>query len=340
MDGWTLEANDSEIVPAEQNEEIRIEDLYWLEDNLFPIISPIKDVGVEFVKNVIYGVPKPSPIVFVSATEDLNVRAQERSVIQQFNSGQERDILWIPQGGAAVMEFLEEEYEALLDDDGQVKSGHREALMIGVFAAKSMGAEHVGMIDGDNWSPMAIREFVSLYARGLVDADYVSLEWRCKPKCGDEGFEWRGQGRTSGLANSALSRVVSDVEESITSSCSGDHAISIELWDEIEHTPNHSGEVNAFVQICEGNPSAIIRQYKTMSPMFHQYGDGDHIDQERVEVLRQIYHSDLATQELQWDIEDEVDSDAVTFEVESYPKTEDVGDNFLEYIEEDEVLEE
>lgn len=333
MTGWTLDVNGTSITPAVQVEEISMEDPYWLENNLMPIISPIKGVGVEFVKNVIYGVPKPCPIIFVSATEDPNLRAQERSIIKQFNGpdGQERDILWIPQDGDEVKSFLESNYEALIED-GEVMGGHREALLIGSFAAKSLGAEYIGMVDGDNWTPMSIREFVTLYARGFREGgEYVSLEWRCKPKCGEDGFAWRRSGRTSLKANSAINRLVDELVDVITSSCSGDHAVTVDLWDRIEHTENHSGEVNAFVKMMEGDPSAEVKQYRTMSPMFHQYGVEEHIDQEINEVMRAIYNSRLADDKLRREVQSMTPGDAAVTN-RSYPPTEQVGTDFLESI--------
>lgn len=337
MKGWTLSINGSEVMPAQQVTEIKREDLEWLDDNLLPVVVPVKGVGVEFIKNAVYGIPDSCPVIFVSATEDEEARGQEKSFVHQFHGNQERDVLWIPQQNSDVKTFLEENYPALVED-GEVVPGYREALLIGSFTVKSLGADYMAVVDGDNWNPMAIREFVTLYARGFRQgADYVSLEWRCKPKCGDDGFEWRDEGRTSSVANEMMSRAVmfsSDHQQLglISSSCSGDHAVTMDLWDELDHTENHSGEVGAFVQILEGEPEADLAQFKTMSPMFHQYGDGEHIQQERAEVLRELYHSDLVDDQLRERIVEKA-NESVKEENRVYPSTGEVDSGFLPRLE-------
>lgn len=345
MDEWRIEMNGSEIAPADQNKQINHSDRKWLRDNLLPVIVPIKDVGYEFVRNAIFGIPEECPIIFISATEDADMRAQERSIIEQNQGRQERDILWIPQDNTGIQQFLETNYPTLIED-GEIAQGYREALLIGVFAVKSLGAEYLAVVDGDNWSPMSIHEFVMLYARGFRNGgDYISLEWRCKPKCGPRGFEWRESGRTSGLINSYMDSLVvehaenvnfaeeedGETEQLITSSCSGDHAMTVELWDEIRHTTNHSGEVNAFIQIMEGNPEATLLQYKTMSPMFHQYGEEEHIEQERIEGFKAIHRSKLCTDEIAEEIEEEC-GEEVKEDLKEYPTTDNVGGGFLSYL--------
>lgn len=345
MEDWSAEINGSSIAPPVENQEIVQDDVEWLQENQLPIIVPIKDVGVEFVRNAILGIPKECPVIFVSATEKPDVRAQERSLAHQYHGREERDILWIPQiesddgGGtdSAVKQYLDTAYPALVEDGG-VASGYREALLIGSFVAKSLDADYLGVVDGDNWNPMAIREFVLLYARGLRNKNsYVSLEWRCKPKCGDDGFEWRDAGRTSSVINEYMNRLLmlhTDYTsfDVITSSCSGDHAMTMELWDAIEHTENHSGEVNAFVKVMEGDPVGDIVQYRTMSPMFHQYGGSEHIEQERSEGFAPIYHSDLCDDQLKEKITQQTGGGVR--ELETYPKTRGVGGDFLAWLDE------
>ena len=125
----------------------------------------------------------------------------------------------------------------LIDDDGLVRAGKGEAMLIGMALAAMTGRHYVGYVDADNYVPGAVHEYCKAYAAGLhlADSPYsmVRISWHSKPKLRDGRLFFTRKGRSSMITNEWLNRFLAEYSgfgtEVIATGNAGEHAMSLDL---------------------------------------------------------------------------------------------------------------
>ncbi|HIE21504.1 MAG TPA: mannosyl-3-phosphoglycerate synthase [Acidimicrobiia bacterium] len=204
----------------------------------------------------------------------------------------------------------------LLDDQGLVRHGKGEGMVVGLALAQLTGRRYVGFVDADNYVPGAVHEYVKAYAAGfhlaVTPYSMVRISWRTKPKIVKNRIFFNRWGRTSQVTNHFLNLLVADYSafgtELIATGNAGEHAISMELARRMRFGSGYSVEPYEYLYLFEEyggvlearHPEVIkagveVFQIETRNPHFHEDKGSDHVEEMRVQALNVLYHSPIST---------------------------------------------
>src|ERR1043165_4884753 len=217
------------------------------------IVIPIKGERLKLLEGVLSGIPHDCLTIIVSNSprEPIDRYKLEREAIEQFNRFAEKNSLIVHQKDPGVSEALREiGYTDLLLDDGTVRSGKAEGMIIGMLLAKMSGKDYVGFIDADNYVPGAVNEYVKIFASGIAMSTtpytMVRVSWIYKPKVSDSGVYFSKWGRVSEVTNQYLNSLISYYTgfetEVMRTGNSGEHCMSMKLAELLTYSPGFSVE--------------------------------------------------------------------------------------------------
>ncbi|ASJ04163.1 mannosyl-3-phosphoglycerate synthase [Thermococcus barossii] len=297
------------------------EDIYrTLED--IAIVVPMRNEKLQLVDGVLKAIPHQCPIIIVSNSKRKgpNLFKQEVDLVKHFYNLTRSRIIMVHQKDMGVAEaFREVGYTDILDENGSVRSGKGEGMLIGILLAKAIGAKYVGFVDADNYIPGSVNEYVKDYAAGFLmsESEYamVRLSWRHKPKVSTKGLYFRKWGRVSEITNrymNALFGVATNFETSIiVTGNAGEHAMSIKLAEIMPFSTGYSIEPFELVYLFETfgrwgedphtdvyDQGVEVFQIETLNPHLHEDKGQEHVVNMILSSLGTIYHSRLATDSL------------------------------------------
>lgn len=283
------------------------------------VVVPIKDDEIMSLAGVISGVPHATRLVIVSASgrEPVDRYRHEAELARTVHERTGREVLVFHQRDPAWREALEgTPLEALLGDDGLVRYGKGEGMLLGLLAAAWLGAGYVGFIDSDNYVPGSVHEYVMAYLTGFKMASsrysMVRIKWPYKGKLpgigGDVYLRRRGRVsmHTNHVLNLALS-VMRGVETDIVQTAnSGEHALTLELGLNMEWAGGFAVEPYQLVSLlrdcwldarerCRFREGVEIAQVETRNPHLHAERGDEHLASMLATSLGTVYHSPLAS---------------------------------------------
>ncbi|MEM1705285.1 MAG: mannosyl-3-phosphoglycerate synthase [Thermosphaera sp.] len=284
------------------------------------IVVPVKNEDLSIFEKVLKAVPYDSPLIIVSAsnTYPLNVFNEERSIVRNIYRHTGRVVLHLHQRDPVLAEFLSEVFPEIIDENGLVKYGKGEAMLLGTLVADAVRAKYVGFVDADNLIPGSVTEYVLIYYTilSLSESKYttVRVHWGYKGWADGELF-LRRMGRVSrlvsGLFNKMLSKGRLHETDIVKTSNSGEHAMSIDLARIIGFSSGFSVEAGELVKmlelcyaglekgVCPTLPEAIeYYQVESLNPHIHAVKGEHHIFEMVAESLGTLYYSELSDQEL------------------------------------------
>jgi mannosyl-3-phosphoglycerate synthase len=135
------------------------------------VVIPIKGERLKLLEGVLSGIPHDCMTIIVSNSprQPIDRYKLEREAIEQFNRFAEKNSLIVHQKDPGVSSALQEVgYTDLLMNDGTVRNGKAEGMIIGMLLAKMSGKDYVGFIDADNYVPGAVNEYVKIFASGVA----------------------------------------------------------------------------------------------------------------------------------------------------------------------------
>ncbi len=304
-------------------------DLEKLESDI-AIIVPVKDENPKVLEGVLSGIPHESFVIIVSnSTRNIVDRYRiELDMVFHFYRLTQRPFMMIHQRDIALADALTEAgYPYLLGEDGMVRSGKGEGMILGLLLAKAIGRKYVGFIDSDNYIPGAVNEYVDVYAAGFYMARskyaMIRLKWPYKTKFVGRRFYFRRRGRVSEITNKYMNMLVARVtkfeSDIIRTSNAGEHAMTMELAERLYYSGGFSIEPYEIVHMLEeysglkkprfadiAKHSIEIYQVEPRNPHIHEERDESHIPEMLKVSLGTIYHSVLADDELKKRIIDEL----------------------------------
>lgn len=139
------------------------------------IVIPIKNEKLKIFEGVLSGIPHDCFNIIVSNSDRTPVDRfkMERNAVEQYNKFVGRDSIIIHQKDSGLGETMKElGYDDMLDN-GAVRNGKAESLIIGMLLAKMVGREHVGFIDADNYVPGAVNEYVKIFASSFCNGKHT-----------------------------------------------------------------------------------------------------------------------------------------------------------------------
>jgi mannosyl-3-phosphoglycerate synthase len=238
-----------------------------------------------------------------------------------------RQALIVHQKDPAVAKAaMEADYNDLLDEDGLVRNGKSEAMIIGLLVARAAEKEYVGFIDADNYFPGAVLEYVRNYAAGfsLAQSPYsmVRILWQYKPKISKRVL-FRRWGRVSEVTNKYLNSLISAntgfETEVVRTANAGEHAMSMQLAEILPFASGYAAEPQELVSMFESFSGILptkdikvmeqgidIFQIETRNPHLHEEKGDKHLNEMLLASLNTIYHSPLCDEELKQAILEEL----------------------------------
>ncbi len=280
------------------------------------IVIPTRNEKLKLFEGVLSGVPHDCLIIVASNSTPDRFK-MERDTLEAFCHFTRRRALIFHQKDPLLAEAVRASgYADLLDEDGLVRSGKAEGMILAMLFARLAGREYVGFIDADNYFPGAVWEYVRCYAAGfaLAQTPYamVRILWRYKPKPSEEeGLFFRKWGRVSEKTNRAMNSLLSmhtgfetDV---IKTACAGEHAMTWTLARLLPYASGYAIEPQELVSIFERfgglhpiDPPEVaehgveVFQIETRNPHLHEEKGNEHIAAMLRTCTGTVYHSALA----------------------------------------------
>ena len=285
------------------------------------IVIPVKDEKLKLFEGVVSGVPHDCLVIVVSNSqrEKVDRFRMEGDALAQLCRFTLRQALIVHQKDPAIAKaVMDADYNDLLDEDGLVRDGKSEAMIIGLLMAKAAGKEYVGFVDADNYFPGAVLEYVRNYAAGfsLAQSRYsmVRILWQYKPKISGILY-FKKWGRISEVTNKYLNSLISTKTgfetEVIRTSNAGEHAMSMQLAEILPFASGYAGEPQELVSMFENFGGILptkdikvmeqgidIFQIETRNPHLHEEKGNEHLNEMLLSSLSTIYHSPLCDEEL------------------------------------------
>ncbi|MEB2835731.1 MAG: mannosyl-3-phosphoglycerate synthase [Desulfurococcales archaeon] len=284
-------------------------------------VVPVKDEDLMTLEGVIAGIPQGSWVVIVSASSRSPVDRymDEVNLAKMLARTAERRIAVLYQRDKAWGDVLRgTKLEPLLDEEGRVRKGKGEGMILGVIAAAALGGRYVAFVDSDNYVPGAVAEYAWAYITGFslphTGHVMVRIKWPFKAKlevAGDVYFRRRGRVsmHTNTILNYALSlarRIETDI---VKTGNSGEHAMSIDLALNMEWAGGFAIEPYQLVwllencwineEACPFAPAGVtIYQIETRNPHIHAERGDEHIVDMIASSMGTIYHSSLAQEKV------------------------------------------
>jgi len=307
------------------------------------IVVPIKDEKLKLFEGVVSGVPHDCLLIVVSNSQRQRVDRfrMEKDALSQYCHFTRHEALIIHQKDPLLAEALKEaDYTELLGDDGLLRSGKSEAMMVAILMAMVAQKEYIGFIDADNYFPGSVLEYARCYAAGfsLATSPYVMVRilWRYKPKV-SAGIFFRKWGRVSEICNKYMNSLISsntDFETDIVkTSNAGEHAMSLSLAELLPYASGYAVEPQEILSIFEEFGGVLpiaqtkvtkhgveILQIESRNPHLHEEKGARHLQEEMLlPALSAIYHSALCDENTKKNIFKELVSQKIIKKKEDMP---------------------
>ena len=307
------------------------------------IVIPIKDEKIKLFEGVISGVPHECLIIAVSNSKRRRVDhfKMERDTLNQFCRFTRRRAFIIHQKDPKLAQALAEAgYSDLLGDDGRVRDGKAEGMLVSMLIAMMMKKHHVGFIDADNYFPGAVWEYARCYASGfsLTKSPYamVRILWHYKPKMSG-GIYFRKWGRVSQITNKCINSLISArtkfESEVIKTGNAGEHAMTLKLARVLPYASGYAVEPQELISILEmfggilpaprhkaGKHGVEVFQIETRNPHMHEEKGTRHLKGMLASGLGSLYYSRLCGGETKKVILNELQQQEALEEGEEPPK--------------------
>jgi len=280
------------------------------------VVIPIKDEKLKLFEGVISGLPHDCLIIVVSNSQQGRIDRfkMEKDALNQICRYTMRNAFIIHQKDPIIAKaFREAGYSDILGEDGLIRDGKSEAMVIGLLMAKVAEKEYVGFIDADNYFPGAVLEYVRDFAAGfsLARSPYsmVRILWHYKPKISG-GIYFKKWGRVSETTNKCLNDLIfskTDFEtEVIRTGNAGEHAISMKLAELLPYASGYAVEPGELMFLFESFGGILpeidheavehgidLFQIETRNPHMHEERGTRHLNDMLLSGLATIYHSPL-----------------------------------------------
>jgi len=279
------------------------------------IVVPCMNEARGVIEGVLSGIPHDCLIVLVSNSDRAPVDRYEieAQTVEQFCRLAGRSAVSVHQRDPGVAgAFKAAGMPELIDDDGLVRAGKGEAMLIGMALAAMTGRRYVGYVDADNYVPGSVHEYCKVYAAGLhlADSPYsmVRISWHSKPKLRDNRLFFSRKGRSSQITNEWLNRFLAEYSgfgtEVIATGNAGEHAMTLDLGLKLRLAGGFAVEPYEYVDLFEQfggvlestnadvmASSVPVLQIETRNPHFHDNKGEEHVQGMRMQALNVIYHS-------------------------------------------------
>lgn len=296
------------------------------------VVVPVRNERIRLIEGVLCGIPHDCLIIVVSNSprEPVDRFWMEKDVIERLGKFINKNIVVVHQKDPILSEALSNGgYPELLDEQGLIKNGKAEGMIIATLLAKLAGKKYVGFVDSDNYFPGAVLEYVREYSAGfaLSQSPYsmVRIAWHSKPKIVESSLFFAKWGRVSARTNQILNDLISHYTdygtEVIRTGNAGEHALSLDLAMLMSYASGFAVEPYHFIDLWEkfGGilPSPypeVMREYveifqiESRNPHLHESKGEGHVEEMSFEALQAVYHSPICPPSLKEELLQEMRS--------------------------------
>lgn len=283
------------------------------------VVVPCRDERLKLLEGILAGIPHDCLIILVSNTgrDPVDRYSMEQDSLDRFCRFNQRSAIVVHQRDPGVAAaFRAAGMAEIIDDQGLVRHGKGEGMILGLALAKLAGRRSVGFVDADNYVPGSVTEYVNAYAADLhlSHSRYamVRIAWFSKPKVMDGSIFFSRSGRTSEVTNRFLNLLIGYHtgfgSDAIRTGNAGEHAMTMDLALKLRLAGGFAIEPFEFIEMLErfggvtpGEPAvgdvAVMRegvevfQVETRNPHFHEDKGDEHVKAMRYDALGAIYHS-------------------------------------------------
>lgn len=296
------------------------------------IVVPVRSERLKLIEGVLVGIPNPCLVIVISNSprEPTDRFFLEQESITNFCRFTRKQVLIVHQKDPVIAAaFAAGGFAEILGEDGLVRDGKAEGMMMGTVLARMLGRRYVGFVDSDNYFPGAVNEYVREYAAGFLihgsDHTVVRISWHSKPKIVEQALYFAKWGRSSRRCNRALNQLLSHFTgfetEIVKTGNAGEHALTVELAMSMRYAAGYAVEPYHYIDLLEqyggviptehGDMRRLVRicQIESRNPHFHADKGGAHVADMIAGSLATVYHSRLCPVWLQQEIDAELRRD-------------------------------
>ena len=294
------------------------------------IVIPIRNERLKLLEGVLSGIPHNCMTIILSNSprQPVDRYKLEKESLEQFNRFANKNALILHQRDEGVAQTLRDVgYTDMLGADNLVRNGKAEGMVLGMLLAKMAGKDYVGFIDGDNYVPGAVNEYVKIFSAGIAMSNtpykMIRVSWIYKPKISESGIYFSKWGRVSEITNYFLNSLISYYTgfetEVVRTGNSGEHCISLKLAELMSFSSGFSVETYEIVDLLEEfggilptdyqdamDKGVEVMQVETRNPHFHEEKGDAHLKEMIKGSLGCIYHSKICHPKLQEKIIEEL----------------------------------
>ncbi|MDY7086325.1 MAG: mannosyl-3-phosphoglycerate synthase [Actinomycetota bacterium] len=306
LDSGTSAGPGSQVVPAEALRAV---------ESQMVIVVPCMNETRTVIEGVLSGIPHDCLIVLVSNSDRGPVDRYEieAQTVEQFCRLAGRSAITVHQKDPGVAAAIKAAgMPELIDEDGLVRNGKGEAMLLGMALAAMTGRRYIGYVDADNYVPGSVHEYCKVYAAGLHLAgspySMVRISWHSKPKLRDNRLFFSRRGRSSQITNEWLNRFLAEYSdfgtEVIATGNAGEHAMTLDLGLKLRLAGGFAVEPYEYMDLFEQfggvlestDPDVMassvpVLQIETRNPHFHDNKGEEHVQGMRMQALNVLYHS-------------------------------------------------
>jgi mannosyl-3-phosphoglycerate synthase len=306
-------------------QKVSAEKIYEIESQM-AIIIPIKNERLKLLEGVLCGIPHAClPIIVSNSTREPTdrFRMESNAIDNYCRFAKKRYVIVHQKDIDLAHAFHQTNYASILNEEGIIKNGKAEGMILGILLAKYFGKKYIGFIDADNFFPGAVYEYIKIYSStlALANSEYAMTRilWHSKPKVIDSHLFFAKWGRVTRITNYYLNRLISlytgfetDV---IKTGNAGEHAMTTDLAIHLEYSAGFSIETYHFINLIEQFGGVLeskypevmqkaveIYQVESRNPHLHEVKDEDHIKEMIESSLSVIFHSAISPSELKKEV--------------------------------------
>lgn len=309
--------------------QIPYEALYEVEKEM-AVVVPVRNERLKLIEGVLCGIPHQCLIIIVSNSPrgPIDRFRLEQDALRDFCTFVNKHALIVHQKDPVLAKAFENAgYTSILDQNGEVRDGKGEGMVIGTLLGWLTGRKYIGFIDADNYFPSSVEEYIREYAAGFIMSkskySMVRIAWHSKPKIAESRLFFPKWGRASENTNRLLNKLISFYTgyetEIIKTGNAGEHAMTMDLAKCLDYSAGYSIEPYHIINLIEKFGGVIesplpevmkynieVYQIESRNPHFHEAGDDEHVEQISYVAMQVIYHSPICPENLKREILNEM----------------------------------
>ncbi|MFP4094442.1 MAG: mannosyl-3-phosphoglycerate synthase [Cyclobacteriaceae bacterium] len=294
------------------------------------IVVPVMEERIKLIEGVLCGIPNDCLTVIVSNSprEPIDRFYIEKDAIEHAARFMGKDVIVVHQKDPVLAKACESAgYKYILDENGNVKSGKAEGMILSTIIGYLTGRKYIGFIDSDNFFPGAVLEYVKEYCAGFLLSksrySMVRISWHSKPKIVESNLFFAKRGRASEHTNRILNSLISHYTgygtEIIKTGNAGEHAMSMSLAAKLDFSSGYSIEPYHYINMLErfggiiGNSEKDILknrieifQIESRNPHLHEVKGDEHVKDMSRAAMEVIYRSPICPEPLKEEIMDDL----------------------------------